>query len=263
MGVFPHGKTRVYADQDLQRLLYNLAYLRSMWRWVPPAEGRAVLEVGCSDGLTCDLLANEGPAAMVGIDYWAGEGFTFRDPQVVYAQGDGHCLSFADQTFDLVYSIATLEHCRNPFAVLQEIQRVTRPGGYGYVQAGPLYYSPFGHHMFGFFDHYPWIHLRLSRDEIVAYCERTGIAREIERVRGTSAGEYIDSMLNAHHVNGKRLEEYGLQEFANSPGVEVIHFAPSYEGQDLLSPEIAAELGHLAPSDLIAHGFELVFRKVV
>jgi hypothetical protein len=58
------------------------------------------------------------------------------------------------------------------------------------------------------------------------------------------------------------LEEYGLQEFANSPGVEVIHFAPSYEGQDLLSEEIAAELGHLDPSDLIAHGFELVFRRV-
>ena len=32
---------------------------------------------------------------------------------------------------------------------------VLKVGGYGYVQMGPLYHSPFGHHMFAYFQDYP------------------------------------------------------------------------------------------------------------
>lgn len=44
--------------------------------------------------------------------------------------GDAHFLPFRNESFDIVYSIAVLEHVRKPWIVADEITRVLRPGGY-------------------------------------------------------------------------------------------------------------------------------------
>lgn len=43
---------------------------------------------------------------------------------------DAHLLPFKDEAFDIVYSIATLEHVKKPWIVSEEIKRVLRTGGY-------------------------------------------------------------------------------------------------------------------------------------
>jgi len=261
LALFPNGERRLYSGTTLTRLQYNSSYLRSMYASIPPFNGKKILEIGCSDGLTCDLVAIEGAGFVVGVDSAPPRGPLFQHPRCSHHVMDAHSLSFADEVFDVVFSIATMEHCQDPYTVFREIKRVLKPGGYAYIQAGPLYYSPFGHHMFGYFDDYPWIHIRLSADEILDYCCEKGIDSVIEQQTGVAAKEYLSAMLNRKHINGLSIAKYKLDEFTKHSDVEVVVFKKSYEGENILSQEICNEIKNVSEEDLVLHGFELVFRR--
>jgi ubiquinone/menaquinone biosynthesis C-methylase UbiE len=256
------GATRVYDGENLHRLTYNKAYLASMMEHVPSLEGLNVLEVGCSDGLVCDVMMLMGAQSVVGIDVMQSAGCSFPDEKIEYRVENAAQMSFVDSRFDLCLSIATLEHVPDPWAVLEEMLRVTKVKGICYVQAGPLYHSPFGHHMFSYFGDYPWIHLRKSKEEIIDYVNRKGIAPAIERDLATSPESYISGMLNRDHINGLFLEQYRLDEFRRRKDIEILKFNISYEGKDLLTPQILAETSHLKPNALVEHGFEIMFRRL-
>lgn len=260
MIMFSNGKMKLYKGEDIRRIQYNKAYLNSMFRFVPQLKGKRILEVGCSDGLACDLLLSEDPEKIIGIDTMKITGCGYGDPKIEYFKMDAHNLLFEDKKFDLCYSIATLEHCRDPLVVLKEMKKVTKRGGFCYVQAGPLYYSPFGHHMFEYFKNYPWIHLRLSKEEIIAYCVQHGIDIKVKETYGRDIQNYINRMINTDHINGRSFEEYKLDEFMASPDIEILNFSRSYEGESLLTENIKDELRHIPREVLLSHGFELVFR---
>lgn len=260
--VYSSGLRRRYVGENLHRLVYNKAYLASMLQVIPELTGKTVLEVGCSDGLVCDMVALLGARKVVGVDVMRTVGCGFIDSGVDYHVMDAADLKFPDETFDVVFSIATLEHVPNPPRVLDEITRVLRRGGYAYVQAGPLYHSPFGHHMFGYFQAEPWIHLRKTKDEIIRHAKEHGIDAAIKRDLGLSAEAYISGMLSRDHLNGLLLAEYGLEEFRSRRDIKVLKYDVSYEGRELISPDIIRELTHFTESQLIEHGFELAFRKL-
>ena len=53
----------------------------------------------------------------------------FRDKKVKYFQGKGEILPFDDDFFDLIIIDNVLDHCENPIAVLNEINRSLKIGG--------------------------------------------------------------------------------------------------------------------------------------
>jgi len=53
----------------------------------------------------------------------------FRDKKVNYFQGKGEALPFEDSFFDLIIIDNVLDHCDNPIAVLNEINRSLKIGG--------------------------------------------------------------------------------------------------------------------------------------
>jgi SAM-dependent methyltransferase len=57
-------------------------------------------------------------------------------------------LPFADESFDLVISVAVLEHVRDPFAAARELSRIVRPGGRVFAAV------PFLQPYHGYPDHY-------------------------------------------------------------------------------------------------------------
>ncbi len=257
--VSPGGELRLFKGEDFLRNVYNKPYLWKMLHLIPGIEGQRVLEVGCSDGLACHLLLNEGPRQVVGVDVIDSVGCSFPDPAIEYHKLDASRMDcFEDDSFDVCFSIATMEHCQDPLAVMREMTRVTRPGGHCFIQAAPLYCSPFGHHMFGFFDDVPWIHLRWTREEIMAYAAERGVDNAIEDKYGFTVGEYLDSMLCKSHVNMKKLSGYEIGRFLAGSDVDLLHFNRTYEGKELVAG-VAEELSGHREIDLVTHGFELAF----
>ena len=61
----------------------------------------------------------------------------FRNVDVV---GDAHAIPFLDGSFDSVFSVAVLEHVRNPWTVAREMVRVLRPGGLLYAEAPFIFF---------------------------------------------------------------------------------------------------------------------------
>lgn len=84
------------------------------------AKGKKVLNLGSGVGQFDRYLSKD--IDLVNLDI---------DPTKpnVHVVADAHCLPFEDNTFDVVYSIAVLEHVKKPWIVAEEIWRVLRLGG--------------------------------------------------------------------------------------------------------------------------------------
>ena len=62
-------------------------------------------------------------------------------------QNDIGVLTFADNSFSMLFGRAVLEHISDMDDFLAECDRVLEPGGVLYLDGGPLFYSARGHHM--------------------------------------------------------------------------------------------------------------------
>ncbi|RMH34358.1 MAG: class I SAM-dependent methyltransferase [Nitrospirae bacterium] len=119
-----------------------------------PGSPSAILEIGSSVGFNCLALAEECPGATVtgiepdheavsvGNEMAADFGLT----NVVFVQGVGENLPFADESFDWIVCHTVIEHVRDVEACIMEIARVLRPGGYLHLEA-PNYIWPVEPHL--------------------------------------------------------------------------------------------------------------------
>lgn len=94
----------------------------------------AVLDVGCGNGAYTLEIAKRA-ARTVGIDLEAAHLAEFAEraagaADVSMARAAGERLPFADQRFDVVFCIETLEHVSDERETLGEIRRVLRPKGH-------------------------------------------------------------------------------------------------------------------------------------
>jgi SAM-dependent methyltransferase len=99
----------------------------------PGGRGGRALDIGCGTGVLAQRLAERG-YTVTGVDPSEGmlEVMRRQSPQTTAVRASGTELPFEDDSYDLVYTVATLHHIADPGAVaaaLAEMVRVTRPGG--------------------------------------------------------------------------------------------------------------------------------------
>ncbi|MBI3217918.1 MAG: class I SAM-dependent methyltransferase [Bacteroidetes bacterium] len=102
--------------------------------------GIRILDLGCGNGGTKRYLQGTGFTEIVSVDYWSsGAEYLI----------DAHRLPFADASFDLIVTTATLEHFANPFVAFKEMSRVLSPGG-SLIATGSFWESWHGQSCFHF-----------------------------------------------------------------------------------------------------------------
>ncbi len=121
------------------------AYEQQMGRWslrlaepfldfVGTADGEQVLDVGCGTGsLTTAILKRSNVKAVSGIDrspaFIESAQKRSNDPRIKCQEGDATALPFPDRFFDRTLSLLMLHFVDKPELAINEMSRVTRPGG--------------------------------------------------------------------------------------------------------------------------------------
>jgi len=95
--------------------------------------GATALDVGAGTGLLAERLHDRG-LAVTALDPFAQmlDQLGRRRPEIATVVASGDALPFAENSFDLTYSVAVMHHIADPELVrrtLAEMVRVTRPGG--------------------------------------------------------------------------------------------------------------------------------------
>lgn len=93
--------------------------------------GASVLDLGCGLGRSERVFRSLGRKLVwVGVDIVSSPAVDRREPgrHGRFVAFDGIELPFADGTFDLIYSNQVLEHVRHPERLLEEVQRILKPG---------------------------------------------------------------------------------------------------------------------------------------
>jgi SAM-dependent methyltransferase len=92
-----------------------------------PGHPRLILDLGAGAGNMAHHLAHYG--RVIGLDYNPRPLPVAQARALTTSQGSGTQLPFADNTFDLIALLDTVEHIHDELAVFAEAQRVLKPAG--------------------------------------------------------------------------------------------------------------------------------------
>jgi 2-polyprenyl-3-methyl-5-hydroxy-6-metoxy-1,4-benzoquinol methylase len=121
-----------YADSPPTELEHWYAVLlRGLERKTGPLTrpGDLVLDAGCGFGTTAALLQQRGCRVVASdLSFYAVQRAMVETP-LPYVQSDIARLPFRDARFDVTAAFEVVEHIPSPMAAIDELVRVTKPGG--------------------------------------------------------------------------------------------------------------------------------------
>ena len=109
-----------------------------------PLRGQRVVDLGCGPGIYTEALRARG-ADVVPVDNSADEAALVGAPVAGLVLADAAALPLDAGSVDGVFCSNMLEHTPDARAVIREIERVLRPGGWAYI-SWTNWYSPWGGH---------------------------------------------------------------------------------------------------------------------
>jgi len=214
--------------------------------------GKRLLEVGAGEGALCRHLASSVPTLreIVALNVEPAAAQHGRNWSIVTM--DARELEFADESFDVVYSLATFEHIDDLGVAFSQMRRVLRPGGQLVSVWSPLWNGFSGHHFGPTMSHehhraiaLPWAHHILGSGRLADYLA-TG--EGFTQDQAEAAVEFIfgSPWLNRLSYGDYRtiIGESGMRE-VRVDGVKV-DFAGALSA---IEKKIAA--GHVSPEEVL------------
>ncbi|MEZ4515378.1 MAG: class I SAM-dependent methyltransferase [Chloroflexota bacterium] len=204
------------------------------------------LDLGMWDGMACYALQQMGKQT-VGIDIRV-EGITpvAATSGAQFAGMDASQLGFPDDTFDFIFSYNSFEHFPEPDKVLQEATRVVRPGGYIYLNFGPLWLSARGAHQFQVIS-VPYCECLFTKDTLTQFAE----GQSIELMGFFWMNEWpLTRYRQLWETVSSQLERVAYYETFNADHVDLISRYPTC---------FRHKTRHF--DDLIVSNIEVLFRK--
>jgi ubiquinone/menaquinone biosynthesis C-methylase UbiE len=117
-------------------------------------QGSRMLDIGCGPGWTSVALADRGyrvssiDSAQAMIETTRGNAIAAGNDELINVSvGDAHRIAFADETFSVVMALGVLSYLDSPKRAIDEMGRVTRPGGYVLLTSAnpfslPVFFDP-------------------------------------------------------------------------------------------------------------------------
>lgn len=198
-------------EESFQRAVRRGADFGRWFRRPFDVRDKRVLEIGCGHGGMQLALTRAGAKEAVGIDVDAAAiGFAeqrLRDePQVKVSVGDAQEIPAEDSSFDVVVSSAAFEHVHDVEAMLREIERVLRPGGFLYAQFSPTWWHYNGPHLIKCVS-VPWAHVLFSDRTLLNVLEHYRAEERFPR-------SYLDEKIE----DFQRMGRLSLRKFRRAVG---------------------------------------------
>ncbi len=110
-----------------------------------PLAGQTLLDLGCGPGYYTNAFRDRG-ATVIPVDNSADELELGGEPPEGYVLGDAADLPVQDASIDGVFCSNMFEHTPSAEPIIDEIERVLKPGGWAYM-SWTNWYSPWGGHL--------------------------------------------------------------------------------------------------------------------
>lgn len=183
---------------------YGLLADRTIAEFPLPLTNRTVLDLGAGTGHYSAALQRAG-ADVIAVDLRESCVERVRDRGCIALRSDAGRLPLHDASVDGVFSSNLLEHTPDPIVILDEIERVLRPGGWAWV-SWTNWYSPWGGHLITPFH---FLGPRLG-------------SRVHDRIKGPPARNAVYDGLWPTHINTI------LRDVRRRPGLELVSAVPRY-----------------------------------
>ncbi len=205
------------AVNDAQRTREAERVMSVLERYHLTIDGQRILDFGCADGALTIGYLNSGAAHVVGMD--VDEGAVrrarelHRDERLTFLKSDVELLPVPDSSIDAVVSYDTFEHVSDPPAILKEMWRILKPGGWMLIGTWG-WRHPFAPHLWAVMP-VPWAHLLVSERTLIKACRRVYHARWYSPTRDDfdSTGRRLPDKYTEDSISLDYLNHYLIADF--------------------------------------------------
>jgi SAM-dependent methyltransferase len=145
---------------------------------------KSVIDFGCFIGLQAMDMAGKEAGKVIGIDIQ--DKWLVMARNLAAARGLSDRCAFCKETTekaDVIISKDAFEHFADPAQILWQMSQLLKTEGYVQAAFGPLWYHPYGGHLFSVF---PWAHLIFTEKALIRWRShlRSDGARRFKEVGG-------------------------------------------------------------------------------